>query len=87
MNLTTRFVDSFSLTDDLLTQIISDKQTISLSLKQLSKLHHLQKMLEEFQFLNIVYSDQSRVRKMMLTRTKSNLNFAIIVVSSNRQEN
>ncbi|CAD8182851.1 unnamed protein product [Paramecium octaurelia] len=74
MNLTTRFVDSFSLTDDLLTQIIQDKQTISLSLRQLSKLHHLQKMLEEFQFLNIVYSDQSRVRKMMLTRTKSNLN-------------
>lgn len=60
--LTAKFVESFSLTDDLLTQIIKDKQPISVSLGELSKLHHLQKMLEEFQFLNIVYSDTSRVR-------------------------
>lgn len=40
-NLNNRFVEVFSEMDDILTEIINENNNISLSLKQLSKLHHL----------------------------------------------
>lgn len=43
-----KFVAFFSETDDILTKIVNDKIQISLSLKQLSKLHHLLQMLQKF---------------------------------------
>jgi hypothetical protein len=39
------FVKVFSETDDLLTKIVNGKIPISLSLKELSKMHHLLQML------------------------------------------
>lgn len=36
-----RFVDSFQEVDDCLTEVMRENRTIQMSLKQLSKLHHL----------------------------------------------
>jgi hypothetical protein len=41
-----RFVDAMSAVDDILTQMMTAREPLELTLQELSKLHHMQGMLE-----------------------------------------
>ncbi|CAD8077105.1 unnamed protein product [Paramecium sonneborni] len=68
-----RFMRAIQELDALLAETETGKIKLSLTLKDLAQLHHLQSRLQECKFLNSIYSEESRIKQYLSKAVTVNL--------------
>ncbi|CAD8143242.1 unnamed protein product [Paramecium octaurelia] len=68
-----RFMRAIQELDTLLRETETGKIKLSLTLKDLAQLHHLQSRLQECKFLNSIYSEESRIKQYLSRAVTVNL--------------